>query len=212
MATKKATASFAPKIRVDFQFDFDKFLAAVHYIASRSVPELAKYKICKLLFFADKYHLLRYGRPIIGDRYCALQYGPIPSRSLDLLNEFIETNEFGNARDEIKKMNLVLTIDKKHRYPRFSSRKKIGQAESDVLSSSDVKALDHAMSRYGKMSFYQLKDITHSDYAYRQAAEELTDLRYEDFFVGDPDAIDGAFDEMVENCYLRRVFPPGEEF
>ena len=36
-------------------------------------------QIGSLLFFADKQHLLIYGRQITGDRYCALGYGPAPA-------------------------------------------------------------------------------------------------------------------------------------
>ena len=39
---------------VAFQFDFSSTLAAITYLTSKSLPELTKYKICKLLFLADK--------------------------------------------------------------------------------------------------------------------------------------------------------------
>ena len=35
-------------------------------------------QICTLLFFADKQHLITYGRTITGDRYYALEHGPAP--------------------------------------------------------------------------------------------------------------------------------------
>jgi uncharacterized phage-associated protein len=77
---------------VEFQFDFDRTLAAILYLASKDLPELTKSKICKLLFLSDKLHLVKYGRVITGDRYCAIPHGPIPSRTLNLLNEVIGEN------------------------------------------------------------------------------------------------------------------------
>ena len=43
--------------------------------------------ILKLLFFAEVDHLNRYGRPIVGDRYYARQWGPVPETTYDLLKE-----------------------------------------------------------------------------------------------------------------------------
>jgi uncharacterized phage-associated protein len=54
--------------RVRFQFDPEKFVDAVAYLA-QACPSSTKLSICKLLYFADKEHLLRYGRPILGDHY-----------------------------------------------------------------------------------------------------------------------------------------------
>ena len=49
---------------VEFNIDFDKVIAATTYIASQSpkLPELTMGKMCKLIFLADKHHLVRYGR------------------------------------------------------------------------------------------------------------------------------------------------------
>jgi uncharacterized phage-associated protein len=211
MGGKKEATSFIPPGKVEFDFDFEKFLAALHYIAAREVPEVTKYKICKLLFLADKYHTVRHGRPIVGDRYCALQHGPIPSHSLDIINEFISTVDPTTANEQVQRMASVLALDKSFSYPRFLSKKPLSSRERDALSRSDINALEHVIRQFGKKGFYELESLTHLDYAYRKASEELTDLRYEDFFVENPDAIQGALDEMIENYELRRVFPHREQ-
>src|SRR5215216_2210354 len=43
------------------------------------------HSVLKLLFFADKEHLNAYGRPIVGDRYNALPYGPVAQTTYDIL-------------------------------------------------------------------------------------------------------------------------------
>lgn len=204
----KKRTPFIPPTRVEFDFDFDKFLAALHYLAVRRVPELDKYKVCKLLFLADKYHLVRYGRPIIGDRYCPLPHGPVPSRSLDLLNEFIKSENEECEDKEVSRMSDVLDLDRKFQYPRFMAKRKMGADEIEALSKSDIEALDHVIKTFGAKGFYELKSLTHSAYAYKRAVEELADMRYEDFFEEDADAIEGALEEMLESFELRKVFPP----
>src|ERR1700733_11781409 len=110
---------------VEFKFDFDKFLAVLEYLASKGVPELSKYKICKLMFLADKYHLVRYGRPIIGDRYCALPYGPVPSMSLNYINAFLKSSKSDEPESDPKilKMRDSFELDTKYLNPRLQSRR-----------------------------------------------------------------------------------------
>ena len=186
---------------VEFKFDFDKFLAVVHYLASRNVPELTKYKIVKLIFFADKYHTVRYGRPIIGDRYCALPHGPVPSAALDLLDDFLRYPV--SEEDQVARMRESLSVECEYPDPRFAAKVKPTPSDLSVLSASDIGALNHAIEQFGTMDFGELKAITHNTYAYRNA-EPNQEMSYEDFFIEDPDAIDGALAELCENDSIRR--------
>src|SRR5258708_6607628 len=70
--------------RLRFQFNPEKFVNAVAYLA-QACPQSTKLTICKQLYFADKQHLVLYGRPIIGDHYHKLEHGQVPTRGLDML-------------------------------------------------------------------------------------------------------------------------------
>jgi hypothetical protein len=48
-------------------------------------PGIDFHSILKMLFFADLFHLNQWGRPIVGDTYYALPYGPVPQTTYDLL-------------------------------------------------------------------------------------------------------------------------------
>ena len=76
------------KRRIEFKFNVKKLINALAFFAGE-ITDLDKLKAAKLLYFADKHHLVRYGRPILGDCYCALDAGPIPSRSLDIMKRII---------------------------------------------------------------------------------------------------------------------------
>ena len=52
------------------EFEPQKFVSAMAYLVA-SKPGLTKKQLCKLLFLADKEHLLTYGRTITGNRYYA---------------------------------------------------------------------------------------------------------------------------------------------
>lgn len=74
-----------------FNFSLDKLIHALALFSTYGVRDLTKLKAAKLLYFADKDHLLRFGRPIIGDVYYCLSYGPVPSVALNEMNDAINT-------------------------------------------------------------------------------------------------------------------------
>jgi uncharacterized phage-associated protein len=67
-------------------WDKEKAIEAIVYLANR-LDKPTKLKIFKLLYFADKLHMSRYGRFIVGDYYVAMKHGPVPSRTYNILKE-----------------------------------------------------------------------------------------------------------------------------
>ena len=60
-----------------FTSNFDQAaLAAVLYVAHR-LPHSTLHTLSKVLYFADRKHLERYGRFIFGDTYIAMKFGPV---------------------------------------------------------------------------------------------------------------------------------------
>ena len=67
-------------------------------------------------------------------------------------------------------------------------------------------------SRIGKMSFSQLRSISHDQPAYKAAWEQRGTsnrhpMSFEDFFEDDPDALVGVKESMIEDAMLRQRFP-----
>lgn len=191
---------------VQFEFDFDKALAALAYLASRDVPALDVYKLHKLLFLADKYHLVRYGRPITGDQYVAMEYGPVPSRTYDLLKAYVE----GDRDEAVTRLAGFLELEQQYKYPRFKAK---AAYDAALFSQSDVSALERTVELFGDKTFEELKAITHEMPAFRRAWEarpadkKSVPMEFEAFFEEDSEAIGGAFEEMLENDSLRKAFP-----
>lgn len=193
---------------VTFEFDQEKTVAAVVYLASKGLPGLTKYKVCKLLFLADKYHLVRYGRPITGDRLNAMEHGPIPSRTLDILTSVIKEDFDGWMGDATAKMLAgYLEVQRVYYNPRFRAAQ---QPPAGILSDSDMAAIDAIVREHGNKTFEELKAMTHELYAYQKAWSERTNnapiIAYEDLFEEDDDALEGAREEMLENHQLRKAF------
>jgi uncharacterized phage-associated protein len=192
---------------VTFQFDLEKTIAAIAFLAERNVPDLDKYKVGKLLFLADKYHLVRYGRTITGDGYCAMDHGPAPSSTLNLLKALHgrEGSRFGAWAQQLLQF---VEVDTSYQYPRFRSKQ---GPNLDVLSESDLKALRHIVALYGQKTFAELKAITHEMPAYQKSRKggsgKAPRMKFEDFFEEDSEAREGIKEEMLENFALQKAFP-----
>src|SRR4051812_34811550 len=99
---------------VEFKLDMEKVIATTLFLAGKNLPELTEGKLLKLMFLADKYHLVRYGRPITGDRYEAMNHGPVPSWTYALFNKQILKKPF---TPEGKTLAAMLDIDTSGKYP-----------------------------------------------------------------------------------------------
>lgn len=193
---------------IDFDFDFDKTKAALLYLATHRLPEFDKYKACKLLFLADREHLLRFGRTITGDSYSALPYGPTPDKTLDLLDEFEAVVQEGQdvKTPEAEELVAALRSDGMP-YARYDNKV---APDLDALSESDVMILDQVASEHGCKTFQQLYELTHQMSAYKNAWRDDPRRRrfpmcFEDFFAGT--GKDAVLQQLIEDQRLRRAFP-----
>jgi uncharacterized phage-associated protein len=190
---------------VEFAFSFAKAQAALLYLANKNLSEFTKGKACKLIFLADKKHLVNNARPVTGDWYAAMAHGPVPSRILELLDE-VEAG--GLMSREAMELSSSLDLDRSFQYPRL---RPTCQADLSQLSESDIEALDSTVAAFGQMSFTQLRGLTHETPAYENAWRVKKTSRgvmtFEDFFEEDGDARSGVREEMLENDALRKVFP-----
>ncbi|MBF0624860.1 MAG: SocA family protein [Magnetococcales bacterium] len=149
--------------------------------------------ILKLLFFADKYHLNRFGRPIVGDRYVAMPYGPVASVTYDILKGNVLAMEMAGEDP------LPFEVRHHANRPHVHSNR---PARLEMLSDSDIEALEYSFAMYGHLGFDELYRISHEDPAYRNAEERglNTTIRYEDLIEDSGDR-----DELIQD--LRETAP-----
>jgi len=146
-----------------FEFSLEKLVQAVAYFSKSGIRDLTKLKIAKLLYFADKVHLLEHGKPIVGDVYFCMDYGPVPSLSLNELSEAESRPEVCLVGEsDASLFSQVLNVKKLwYRYPRFEVRD--GAYNSAVFSQSELDALRYTVNVYGHKSAKELVDITHNE-------------------------------------------------
>lgn len=126
-------------------FDEKKALEATLYVISHTA-DASIHKISKLLYFADRFHLERFGSMVTEDTYIKMEYGPVPSNVYDMLKAI---------RNGLKPV-LTDSIEVKG-YDVFSKR----DADTDYLSQSEIECLNEAIAKYGRKSFGELVDESH---------------------------------------------------
>ena len=158
-----------------------KALETIVWLANAS-PGIDIHHVVKGAFYADKYHLNKYGRPIAGDDYQADAYGPLGKCVYRLLNhDPIEMLALGG--------NGVLPFTVGERWRVTADR----EANTRVLSESDIEALRHAIGVVANLTFDELVRMTLDERAYIEA--DGGRMRYEDLLdEGDPDRDEKAED------------------
>lgn len=101
----------------------------INYFASQSshFKEIGKLHLLKYVYFADRYHLRKYGRLITNDTYYAMQYGPVASTTKSVI-EFKQQNALEYAK------KYLFQIDR-------NTVRSIAPVDFDMFSETDCEAL-----------------------------------------------------------------------
>lgn len=148
--------------------DAEKALEVIVYI-SKKTDNL--FNIVKTLYYADKLHLQRYGRLITGDKYIAMDDGPVPSGAYDLIkvvrgDDFSFDPKITNAHPE-KAIEATVKNKKTYVYP-------LRSPILDLLSESDIECLDEAIHQFASMPSNELWQIVHQEKAYNKTKKDET--------------------------------------
>ena len=176
MAGEKLTFPFQPR----------KFVEVLAALASENVPDLTKLKAVKLIYFADRIHLLRFGRPIVGGHYACMDKGPVPSEALDAINAAAA----GTDAEVVREIDRKLTFQRSgwQRYKRIVAR---SAPDRDAFSESELQVLHQVASEYGRLDVGDLIEMSHAHEAWndantrRQPGSSIP-MSYEMFFHDNP--------------------------
>lgn len=146
--------------------DYKVIIQAINYLAKKAGGSIDKIKLIKLLYLADKYHLRKYGRTITEDSYYAMEYGPVASTVLDILNNTLITNDPRSLAKINKYITQYLEIQKNT----IRSKEKVDFA---YLSKSDIEALNFVYEKVGNMPSFDLSKYTHKTPEYKKHEEVL---------------------------------------
>ncbi len=150
-------------MKISFNANPQKIIEAITWAANR-LPGSDRYTILKILFYADKYHLQKYGRPVTGDIYIKMTAGPVASLAYDIIK-----------RNTSLPRELLLTADKafktasnsNHEYPPIEA---VRCPDLDWFSGTDLECLEKAAGYCSDKTFTALKNTTHQEVAWLEAS------------------------------------------
>ncbi|WP_122412245.1 Panacea domain-containing protein [Pseudomonas viridiflava] len=114
------------------------------------------HEVLKIQYFADKLHFSRYGFMPSGDKYIAMEFGPVGSKTYDVIkaargerNRFIPESFVAATKGAVEVQGADV----------------IALVESDIskLSPAQIECLDDAIHQYGNMNFTQRTKISHDE-------------------------------------------------
>ena len=161
------------------RFNHKKAVQALNLFAVRGGGSMNKMKALKLMWLADRFHLRKYGRTIIFDFYVAMENGPVPSLTRDILQQ----NAMGASNEALEYSNKYLRTTQYD----YSS---VANTNEGVFSSSDLEALGVVFDTYGGLGKYELRDLTHEFPEWKKWEDGIKnkkfkshEMDYNDFFL-----------------------------
>lgn len=178
---------------------YKKATQALNFLARKKDGQINKMKAIKLIYLADRLHLRKYGRPIVGDTYWAMKLGPVGSKTKNVA-ELSSVPEYilSYAKKYIRPID-----EKKHHI------KSIKETDTDIFSKTDVECLEAVYSKFADKDQFELKDITHQYSEWPKYERELKSgkkrvrMDYGDLF-SDTQRGDDLFEENKTDLNLAK--------
>ncbi|MGB0862195.1 MAG: Panacea domain-containing protein [Saprospiraceae bacterium] len=140
----------------NFSYNKDKAIAAIVFVLREMDGSVNLHKLSKILYFADQKHLIEFGRPIIGDNYQAMQYGPVPHATYNIVR-----NEVNPEFSRQGGYNLLL--------------EEYEETIFEELSATDMEFLSDSVIDNKDLTFQQLIDKSHK-YAWTKNEGKFMDV------------------------------------
>jgi uncharacterized phage-associated protein len=173
-----------------FAFNESKAVETLAYIAQQH-PGLTAFYVSKVLFFSEKWHLNRYGRPIIADTYIAMPKGPVPS----MVKNYLDQN--WHWTEQPKDFGSAVKIDTTTNFPKLMPGTR--KAKEELLSKSDMSCIVEAIKFCTPKSIDELSKLTHFEKSWK-SAEANGAMDYANFIDDDNPHKDEILEMVEENA------------
>lgn len=175
-------------------FKQDVAIQAILYVLKRMGGTCDIHKCHKILYFSDNEHLSKYGRPITGDAYVRMDFGPVPTFIYDLFKAVRGDSYFASQVDEVRNGCFHFVNNK--------DIEAVASPDMSYLSESDVEVLDKYIDQLKNKGFDEVSETSHG-YAWSHTApNSVISVRDRLTEMGDSDEyINYIEEQMSENQY-----------
>lgn len=124
---------------------------AAFFLARSKAGKMPHLKLMKLLYLSEREAVRAFGRPMSGDCLVSMPHGPVLSRTLDLINGYVESRPGGWEEWVSDKENHTVAL-----------RNPLGEPSSlGELSAAETELLQLIWEKFGGMSQWEIRDWTH---------------------------------------------------
>jgi len=149
------------KDKILFNLDLAKALEAIVWLAHK-MPGIDIYHIGKVLFYADKKHLNKHGRPVLGDDYVKMKFGPAPLNILNIVN----LNNYSFPSNFLDTIEAAIKVQNRNK-----NTTALRKPDTDYFSKSDIRCLEESFKENGDKSFEFLLKKTHNEPCYKNTID-----------------------------------------
>lgn len=142
------------------------FIQPVLYVLNKAGQALDTHKISKILYFADREHLAKYGTSISNDCYIKMEYGPVPSSIYDIIKA-VQGKHGLISKSQVESFFEVSEGSKIVAKLNF---------DEDEFSLTEMQCLDASIQEHLSKSFTFLTNKSH-DIAWKSAVDTMDTIK-----------------------------------
>lgn len=158
-------------------YDVKKIANAIIYFIDNNVHSLGSTKLMKLCFYADKYHLEEYGKPIFNHSYTKLPRGPVPTWLYSIVITSISGNYDYDFQEEVNVFNEYIGIEEVsyNKYTQVIFTKK-QEFNNKFFSKTQLKILNKVIEEFRTITAAEISELSHTTNAWKNVEmnEQIT--------------------------------------
>lgn len=158
-------------------YDVKKIANAIIYFIDNNVHSLGSTKLMKLCFYADKYHLEEYGKPIFNHSYTKLPRGPVPTWLYSIVRTSISGNYDYDFQEEVNIFNEYIGIEEVsyNKYIQVIFTKK-QEFNNKFFSKTQLKILNKVIEEFRTITAAEISELSHTTNAWKNVEmnEQIT--------------------------------------
>lgn len=152
--------------------DAEKFAELVLFFFQH-IDNLFKVKLLKLLFYCDFQHYRLTGHAITGQRYRAIQHGPVPQEYGQRLQEMVQ--------QELLAASFHASIVQSDNGSPVLVYKPKRKANLEVFSESERQVIEQVYQKLGKKSRLELENLSHTERAWKENKAQNGRISYQEY-------------------------------
>ncbi|HEX8426669.1 type II TA system antitoxin MqsA family protein [Hymenobacter sp.] len=152
--------------------DAEKFAELVLFFFQH-IDNLFKVKLLKLLFYCDFQHYRLTAHAITGQRYRAIQHGPVPQEYGQRLQEMVQQDLLAASFHE-----SLVQSDNGSPVLVYKPKRK---ANLDIFSASEREVIELVYQKLGKKSRLELENLSHTERAWKENKAQNGRISYQEY-------------------------------